>query len=295
MKLALTSPLPIDFQKMLQPHFDSIQVGGDLSCADVLIIQLSDVFTKDRLKELKSLKCLVTYSVGVNHVDLESLKERKIPLVHTRGVLTDATADLAWTLILAASRKVKPAMRYLEAGKFLGYSPTLFLGLELRGATLGIIGMGRIGQAVADRAKGFGMQVVFHSSKGGMALAELLKTSDVVSLHCPLNEKTRHLIGENELRLMKEKAILINTARGPVVDEKALVRHLQNNPQFTAGLDVYEAEPVLAPGLLELENAVLLPHIGSATEKTRHDMARICVEEAIRFAKKEPLQYVYPT
>jgi glyoxylate reductase len=208
-------------------------------------------------------------------------------------VLTEATADLAFTLLLAIARRVVEGDRCVRAGEFRFWAPFLFLGTEVSGKTLGIIGMGRIGKAVARRARGFDMPVIYHNRSrldpaaedtlkaGYESFHELLRKSDFVSLHVPLMAETRHLIGRRELALMKPSAYLINTARGSVVDEQALLKALQAGQIAGAALDVYEHEPALAPGLTLLDNVILLPHVGSATLETRTRMASMAAQNLI--------------
>lgn len=237
------------------------------------------------------LRAVSTYSVGTNHIDLDACRARGVAVSHTPGLLTDATADLAWTLLLAAARHVVPADRYMRQGRFKGWHPTLFRGMELRGRTLGIVGWGRIGQATAARAAGFGMDVIHHSRRSGVPLAELLERSDVVSLHCPLTDATRGLLGTDELAAMKPGSVLVNTARGPVVDEAALVHALTEGPLGAAGLDVFEREPVVHAGLLELDNVVLLPHLGSATVRARRSMAELAAGDLVAALTGQPQRH----
>jgi len=261
--------------------------------ADVLVVTLNEKIDEELLGQATRLKCLITYSVGLDHIDLVAVRSRQLPLAHTPDVLTDATADLAWALILGCARRLKPAQRFLEEGKFKSFDPSLLLGIELRDKILGVVGYGKIGQAVAKRAAGFGMTVL-HCGRPGktpMRLEEVLSKSDVVSLHCPSNAETRHLISRRELQTMKAQGILINTARGPLIDEVALLAHLRATPEFYAGLDVFEHEPKVPEGFLQLPNAFCVPHIGSATRTAREAMGRVCMEEAIRFAKGESLKY----
>jgi lactate dehydrogenase-like 2-hydroxyacid dehydrogenase len=225
----------------------------------------------------------------VNNIDLSAAKKRGVAVAHTPGVLTDATADLAMALLLATTRRIVESDRFVRAGRFKGWSPTLMRGMDLRGATLGIVGMGRIGRAVADRAAPFGMRVIHHNRSGGVTMDELLRTSDVVSLHCPLSDATHHLIDAAALQTMKSTAVLINTARGPVVDEQALVHALESGEIAGAGMDVFEEEPRVHPGLLICERAVLLPHIGSATIGTRRRMAQMVAENLILGLDGSPL------
>lgn len=272
-----------------------------LSECDVALCMLTDKIDEETLG--RSVKLVITYSVGFDHIHLPTLAARGVKLCHTPAVLTEATADLAFAALLASARDITPAERFMREGRFVGVGPSLFLGKKVSGARLGIVGMGRIGQAVARRAAGFGMQMAYCSRTRlpeaterslGLRFMErdaLFRESDFISLHCPLTAETRHLIGARELALMKKNACLVNTARGALIDEMALVAHLRANPEFRAALDVYEREPELAQGLAESENALLLPHIGSADEATRGEMARLVVDEAIRFAKGEPLRY----
>ncbi|HEX2204276.1 MAG TPA: D-glycerate dehydrogenase, partial [Longimicrobium sp.] len=230
--------------------------------------------------------------VGYEHEDLEACQARGIVVTNTPDVLTEATADLTWALLLAAVRRLPQAEASLRAGGFRGWGFWDYLGGDLAGRTLGVFGMGRIGQAVARRAGGFGMRVVYHSrtrlsaddeARLGAAFVpfdELVETSDVLSLHAPLTPETRHVIGREALARMRPGSYLINTARGPLVDEGALVEALRDGPLAGAGLDVYEREPEVHPGLLALPNVVLLPHVGSATRDTRTRMAMVAARNA---------------
>jgi glyoxylate reductase len=237
------------------------------------------------------LRAIAQHAVGVDNIDLQAATERGISVGHTPGVLTDATADLAMTLVLSVARRVLESDDLVRSGDWKGWSPTLMRGMELRGSTMGIIGMGRIGTAVAERARAFGMEIVHHNRTSGVPLDELLRRSDVVSLHCPLTPATRHLIDGRALGLMKTTAILINTARGSVLDEAALVGALDDGAIAGAGLDVFEEEPRVHPGLLATRKAVLLPHIGSATTTTRRRMGRMVVEDIIHGLRGEALNH----
>jgi len=208
-------------------------------------------------------------------------------VTNTPDVLTDATADLTWALILALARRLREGERMLRAGEFVGWAPTMLLGLELRGRTLGILGYGRIGRAVARRAEGFGMRVLFTARGGGVPFEEILEQSDVLSIHCPLTPQTRHLIGPAELLRMKRGALLVNTARGPIVDEAALVAALESGHLGGAALDVFENEPAVHRGLTARNDVVLLPHLGSATQETREKMARIALQQIERVLRGE--------
>ncbi len=221
------------------------------------------------------LKVVSNHAVGVDNIDRKAAAERGIVVTNTPGVLTEATAELTLALLLATARRIVEADQFLRAGRYRGWRPTLLRGADLDGAVLGIVGMGRIGRAVARRAEAFGMTIIHRSHNRGVPLDELLAAADFLSLHCPLTEQTHHLIGERQLRAMKSSAILINTARGPVVDEAALCRALDERWIAAAGLDVFEQEPAVHPKLLELENVVLLPHIASATTRCRRRMAEL--------------------
>jgi glyoxylate reductase len=261
---------------------------------DVLCPQLSDRIDAAVLDAGgPRLRAVCDYAVGYNNVDVAAATERGVLVTNTPGVLTDATADIAMGLIIAAARRIVEGDMALRAGEFTGWTPEFMLGLELRGAQLGIVGMGRIGEAVARRALAFGMRLATLPRSEGrlgggldgavrfMDLDELLESSDIISIHCPLTEQTRHLIDERALRRMKPTAVLVNTARGPIVDEAALVRALREGWIAAAGLDVYEQEPQLAPGLAECRNAVLAPHLGSATVTTRSAMASLVADNAL--------------
>ncbi len=260
-----------------------------VGCAG-LISMLTDPVDAE-VMDAGPLRAIAQHAVGVNNIDLNAAAERGIAVAHTPGVLTDATADLAMTLVLSVARRVLESDHLVRSGEWRGWSPTLMRGMELRGSTMGIIGMGRIGAAVAERARAFGMEIVHHNRTSGVPLDELLRRSDVVSLHCPLTPSTRHLIDGSALDLMKTTAILINTARGPVVDEAALVRALDDGSIAGAGLDVFEEEPRVHPGLIATRKAVLLPHIGSATITTRRRMGRMVVEDIIHGLRGEALNH----
>jgi len=240
------------------------------------------------------LRVISNHAVGVDNIDLDAARERGIVVTNTPGVLTEATADLAMALLLATARRVVEGDRLMREGRFEGWGPTVLRGADLWGARLGIVGMGRIGSAVARRAEAFGVEIVHHSRSGGLALSELVETADFISLHCPLTAVTRHLIGEVELRSMKETAILINTARGAVVDEAALARALSGGWIAGAGLDVYADEPRPHPGLVGLDNVVLLPHLGSATWRTRQRMAELAARNLIAALRGEEPPHPVP-
>ena len=264
----------------------------------VVLCQLTDRIDDEVLAANPSLRGVAQMAVGYDNIDVAAARARGIPVGNTPGVLTDATADLTWALLLAVARRVPQAHRYTVDGRFRAWGPNLLLGASVGPApdgtrrTLGIVGLGRIGQAVARRARGFDMEVLTWSRTpraidgvAPVAFDELLERSDFVTLHVPLDASTRHLVGADALRRMKSTAFLINTARGPIVDEAALVRALRERVIAGAGLDVYEREPRLEPGLVDLPNVVLLPHVGSATHETRARMAEMAATNAICFVR----------
>ncbi len=259
---------------------------------DALIPLLSDKIDKRLIDQAPNLKVIANYAAGYNNIDVKYARSKKIEVTNTPDVLTSATADLTWALILSISKRVVEGDRFMRDGKFKGWAPLLMLGGDVTGKTLGIIGAGRIGQAVARRAKGFDMTVLYTSLRRIAAfedetgsrmvdLEELLSISDYISIHCPLTEDTHHLINAENINQIKRGAYLINTARGPVVEEKALAEALVNGRLSGAGLDVYEFEPLVTKKLLALKNVVLLPHVGSATLETRGEMARIAARNVI--------------
>ncbi|HVB05521.1 MAG TPA: D-glycerate dehydrogenase [Acidimicrobiales bacterium] len=270
-----------------------------LAGADGVLTMLTDRIDEPLLALAPRLRVVSNMAVGVDNLDLAALTGRGIPAGHTPGVLTEATADVAFALLLAVARRVVEARDALLAGEWTTWRPSGFLGLELSGATLGIVGLGRIGEAVARRARGFGMHVLAcsrtHREAEGVSfvdLDELLCSSDVVSLHVALSEETHHLIGAAELSRMRRGALLVNTARGPVVDQRALFEALASGHLGGAGLDVFEVEPVpLDEPLLGLPNCVAIPHLGSATEKSRAAMADLAVDNLLAGLRGEPLPH----
>ena len=259
-----------------------------------IVTLLSDPIDEATISQLPKLKVIAQYAVGYDNIAVEEATRRGIMVTNTPDVLTETTADLAWSLIMSTARRIIEADNYVREGNWnVAWGPELLLGVDIHGATLGIVGMGRIGQAVAKRALGFEMKVLYHSRSHNAAVEELvaarstdldtlLRDSDFVSLHVPLTSETHHLIGERELKLMKKGSILVNTSRGQVVDQDALVKALSEGPLGAAGLDVFREEPISNDSpLLKLTNVVLLPHIGSASKKTRATMATMCAENII--------------
>lgn len=270
--------------------------------AEALICLLTDKIDKEVISAAPKLKVISSYAVGYNNIEVEYATQLGIAVCNTPGVLTETTADLTWALILATCRRISESERFLRKGNFKGWEPMLMLGLDVYGKTLGIIGMGRIGQAVAKRATGFAMRIIYYNDvpvsntlpfeTTETDLQTLLKEADIITLHLPLTKETFHLIGKEEFALMKENAVLINTSRGAVIDEKELIKALSEKRIFSAGLDVYENEPDIPQELLALENVVLLPHIGSASIETRTKMALLAAENAIAVmeGRKPPAQ-----
>jgi glyoxylate reductase len=260
-----------------------------------IICQIGDRFDRALLEQLSpTCRVISTISVGYDHIDVAAAHELRITVTNTPDVLTETTADLAWALLLAVARRIPESERHLRSGEWNGWGILQFLGVDVFGKTLGIVGGGRIGAAVARRGAGFGMTTLCHTrspERSGMLdgssmpagtrfvdLPTLMRESEFVSLHCPLTPVTKHLISAEMIALMKPSAVLINTARGPVVDETALIAALKDKRIFGAGFDVYEHEPRVPDALMALENAVLLPHIGSASGATRDTMTRLCAE-----------------
>lgn len=301
MKVIVTRPIPPAGLSALEAHdvhvldFGSsgptedqlIEVAHD---ADALITLLSDPITPYVLQSCPKLRIVSQFAVGYDNIDLDAARRRGVIVTNTPDVLTDATADFAFALLLAVARRILPADRYVRDGQFSRWETDLLLGSDLRGSKLGIVGMGRIGSATARRAIGFGMKVIYHNrrpanpttarllSAGYVSIDTLLRESDFVSLHCNLTPETRHLIDRRALQKMKRRAIIVNTARGPIIHEEALVEALRTGEIAGAGLDVFEGEPNVHPGLMELDNVVMAPHLGSATLETRTKMAEMCSE-----------------
>ncbi|ACR79591.1 MULTISPECIES: 2-hydroxyacid dehydrogenase [Kosmotoga] len=274
--------------------------------ATALVTLLSDNIDAEIINALPRLKIIANYAVGFNNIDIEAAKAKGVIVTNTPDILTDASADLAMALLLATARRIVEADKFVRKGLFEGWKPELFLGIELNGKTLGIIGLGRIGKAVAKRAQAFGMKVIYHNRRPltseeeknldveYRSLEQLLKESDFISLHVPLTSETYHLLSRSKLKLMKPSAVLINTSRGAVVDEEALIEFLQQGKIAAAGLDVYENEPEVPYALKELDNVVLLPHIGSATVETRNNMAVLVAKNVLAVLEgKKPLTPVY--
>jgi glyoxylate reductase len=266
-----------------------------------LICLLSDKINKEVIEKLPSLKIIANYAAGFNNIDVKYAQEKGLVVSNTPDVLTDSTADLTVALILACSRRIAEGIELVKSNNFTGWSPKLLLGKELNKKTIGIIGMGRIGFAVAKRLHAFGCKIVYYSNKRNIQtdeklsakfvnLNQLMKISDIISLHIPLNDRTKNLIDKNKLNLMKKDAILVNTARGEVLDEKYLISMLKRKRIFAAGFDVYQNEPEINPDLLKLENVITLPHIGSATYESTSKMSELVAKNVIAvLSGKKPI------
>ncbi|MEX1311464.1 MAG: D-glycerate dehydrogenase [Candidatus Sulfomarinibacteraceae bacterium] len=300
-RVAVTSRLPgaavewLERAHEVRVHSGEPITGEDelvefIADADAALTLLQNPVTDRVLERCPNLRVVGNCAVGFDNIDLEAARSRGVWVTNTPDVLTEATADLTWALILAATRRLGEAERFLRSGAFHGWALDMLLGSAIQGRQLGVVGFGRIGRAVARRASGFGMTVAYSDPEEltdpdppatWMPLDELVATSHVVTLHAPLDEGSRHLMDEERLRRMARGAFLINTARGPLIDEAALVRVLAEGHLGGAGLDVFEDEPSIHPGLLDREDVVLLPHIGSATVETRAAMAELAAENIL--------------
>jgi glyoxylate reductase len=311
-RIAVTRPVDEAALALLRPRGEVVvgaseppiptaaEVASFVHDAEIVYTLPANPLTAEAIRGAKRLRMIATMGTGYDNIDVAAAKERGVPVTFAPGILDETTADGAFALILAASRRLGEAERYLRAGKYRGWTPFLFLGQDVHDATLGIVGMGRIGRAVARRASGFRMRILYHDARPNpdaerehgarlVPLDELLATSDIVSVHVPLLPETRHLIDATALRKMKRTAILVNTSRGPVVDERALAEALRDQVIAGAGLDVFEREPAVEPLLLAQDNVVLLPHIASASERTRKRMAVRAAENILAFLDGKPL------
>jgi glyoxylate reductase len=259
---------------------------------DALIPLLSDRIDKELIDQMKRCKVIANYAVGFNNIDVDYARSKGIIVTNTPDVLTDSTADLAMALVLACARRITEAEKFIRDKKFVGWKPQLLLGKELRNKYFGILGAGRIGTETAKRVRAFGCKILYYSNSTNkfletklnaqkLSLSSILEKSDILSIHLPLNTKTYHLLNEKNLILLKKSAILINTARGEIVDEKILFSMLKHKKIFAAGLDVYEDEPNIKKELYNLNNIILFPHIGSATIEARNNMSLLAAKNVI--------------
>ncbi|MBI2432700.1 MAG: D-glycerate dehydrogenase [Candidatus Hydrogenedentes bacterium] len=308
-KIYITRPIPVSAVRLLEETFgkDAVRMWPEdtiiprqkllqnVAGVDAILAILTERIDDELFDAAgPQLRIVANMAVGFDNIDVPAATRRRIPVSNTPGVLTETTADLTWALILATCRRLGESERFLRSGQWKCWSPTFMLGTDVHGKKLGIFGLGRIGQAVARRARAFGMDVMYYDPtryefprEAAMGVRyvefdELLRESDILTVHCFLSPETRHAFGEAQFCAMKKSAVFINTARGPIVDEPALARALKNGDIFAAGLDVFEEEPKVHPELLACENAVLLPHIGSATEETRAKMAEMAARNIIQ-------------
>lgn len=311
-RVLITEPIIDAVVDKLEQHF-IVDVGnrGDFNSEknlidaipdyDALLSMLSNPITKEVIEAGKNIKVIANHAVGYNNIDLKAAAQNNIKVANTPDVLTESSADCAMALMLATARKICEAQQYLRAGKFEGWEPLGFLGLELNGSTLGILGMGRIGRAVARRAKAFGMNIIYHNRSRASnkqeaeleasymeSVEELAGNSDVLSLHCPLTDETHHIVNEAVLSALPDHGIIINTSRGAVIDEAALAEALHDKTIAGAGLDVFEEEPKIHPNLLTAPNCVMTPHIASATRKTRKAIGMLAADAIIAVLQGKP-------
>lgn len=311
-RVLITEPIVASVIERLRQYYD-VDVGnrGDFDTEeqllnvitdyDALLPMLSTPVTSEVIEKGKRLKVIANHAVGYNNIDLDAARKAGIKVANTPDVLTESSADCVMALILCTARKICEAQQYLRSGKFDGWEPLGFLGMELNGSTLGIFGMGRIGVAVARRAKAFGMRILYHNRNKVSArlekeldaeyvhnLRHLAEQSDVLSLNCPLTEDTFHAVDASVLSVMPEHSLLINTSRGAVVDEAALAEALHSHSIGGAGLDVFEEEPEVHPDLMKAPNCVLTPHIASATYKTREAIGMLAADAIVGVLEARP-------
>ncbi|MFH2067208.1 MAG: D-glycerate dehydrogenase [Pseudomonadota bacterium] len=273
---------------------------------DALVSLLSDRIDEQVLAAGKNLKIVANYAVGYNNIDIPAAKRRNILVTNTPGVLTNATGEIAFALLITLTRRIIAADQFTRDGKFIGWDPLLFLGDELKGKTAGILGMGRIGLDMAFKCRAFGMSVIYHNRKRVsvdmeqkvdacyVSFDQLLERSDIISIHTPLTKDTRHLLGEESFQKMKRGVYVVNTSRGEIVDEAVLVKYLKSGKVKGAGLDVYEFEPAIAKEFFTFSNVVLLPHIGSATIETRDKMSVMVAKNVISALEGEKPENLIP-
>jgi glyoxylate reductase len=291
LKLLEKSGFEVDIYKKDKPITRREFLHGIIDC-DAVIPLLTDKIDKETIDKMKKCKVIANYAVGFNNIDVDYAKSKGIVVTNTPDVLTDSTADLTMALVLACARKISESEKLVRDKKFVGWKPKLLLGMELRNKYFGILGAGRIGSAVAKRAHAFGCKILYFSDIPNSeiekkleakreSLISILKKSDIISIHLPLNKKTYYFLNETNLHLLKKSAIIVNTARGEITDEKFLLLRLKQNKIASAGFDVYENEPKLRQDFYKLKNVVLLPHIGSATVEARNNMSLLAARNVI--------------
>jgi glyoxylate reductase len=297
-KLLKENKVSFNYYKKDQPIPRKLLLEKVKEC-EALISLLTEKIDKEVIDQMPKCKIVANYAVGYNNIDIDYAKKKNIIVTNTPDVLTESTADLTMALVLACARKLSEGQKLLEAKKFKGWKPKLLLGMELKNKTFGILGAGRIGSAVALRAKSFGTNIIYVDSNRNIKLEKetaakkvslkyLLENSDILSVHLPLNSQTHHFLNQERLNQLKRNSILINTTRGEIIDETALIRLLNKNRIMAVGLDVFENEPYLNPELLKFPNVLVLPHLGSATEEARDGMAELAVKNVINVLKKKP-------
>jgi glyoxylate reductase len=297
-RLLKKNKISFDYYKKDQPIPRELLLEKIKSC-EALISLLTEKIDREIIDQMPKCKIIANYAVGYNNIDIDYAKKKNILVTNTPDVLTESTADLTMALVLACARRLSEGEKLLRSGKFKGWKPKLLLGMELKEKTFGILGAGRIGSAVARRAKSFGTNIIYVDSNRNLKLEEdtvarkvslnyLLKNSDILSVHLPLNSQTHHFLNHNRLNQLKRNSILINTTRGEIIDEKALIRLLENSRIMAVGLDVFENEPYINSELLKFTNVLVLPHLGSATKEARDGMAELAVRNVINVLKKKP-------
>ena len=290
--------ISFDYYKKDQPIPRKLLLEKINNC-EALISLLTEKIDREVIERMPGCKIIANYAVGYNNIDIDYAKKKNIIVTNTPDVLTESTADLTMALVLACARRLSEGEKLLRTKKFKGWKPKLLLGMELKDKTFGILGAGRIGTAVARRAKSFGTNIIYVDSNRNYKLEKetaakkvslnyLLENSDILSVHLPLNSQTHHFLNQERLIRLKRNSILINTTRGEIIDEKALIRLLESNRIMAVGLDVFENEPFINPELLNFPNVLVLPHLGSATKEARDGMAELAVKNVINVLKKKP-------
>jgi glyoxylate reductase len=297
-KLLKQNKISFDYYKKDEPIPRKLLLEKVKSC-EALISLLTEKIDSEVIDRMPGCKIIANYAVGYNNIDIEYAKKKNIIVTNTPDVLTESTADFTMALVLACARRLSEGERLIRDKKFKGWKPKLLLGMELKDKTFGILGAGRIGTALARRAKSFGTNIIYVDSNRNQKLEDetaakkvslkyLLENSDLLSVHLPLNSQTYHFLNQERLSQLKRNSILINTARGEIIDERALIRLLKSNHIMAVGLDVFENEPFINPELLKFPNVLVIPHLGSATNEARDGMAELAVKNVINVLKKKP-------